>query len=76
MLAAETQTAGLFYNAQTALQIKHILKALDHKQEIIPLKIDNATANAFVSKDMRHKKSKAWDMRYWWLKGKMAKNAF
>ena len=25
---------------------------------------------------MRHKKSKAWDMRLWWLKDKMVQNHF
>ena len=32
--------------------------------------------NAFVHQEMRHKKSKAWDMRLWWLKDKIAQQNF
>ena len=74
--SAEAETSALFHNAQTAIPIRHVLSALGHPQPRTPLKTDNATANAFVSRDMRHKKSKAWDMRYWWLKEKTAKNTF
>ena len=32
--------------------------------------------NAFVHQEIRHKKSKAWDMRLWWLKDKIAQQNF
>ena len=35
-----------------------------------------ATANAFIHQTMRHKRSKSWDMRYWWLKEKSAESEF
>ena len=74
--SAEAETSALFHNAQTAIPIRAILEALGHRQPPTPLKTDNATANAFVHQQMRHKKSKAWDMRYWWLKEKFAKKHF
>ena len=57
--SAEAETSALFHNAQTAIPICHVLAALGHPQPLTPFKTDNAAANAFVSKDMRHKKSKA-----------------
>ena len=74
--AAEAETAALFSNAQAALPIRYMLQALGHPQPPTPLKTDNATAAAFVHQEMRHKKSKAWDMRFWWLKEKSAQSEF
>ena len=66
--AVETETAVLFHNAQTARPIRRILTELGHLQPPTPLKTDSATANAFIHQTMRHKRSKSWDMQYWWLK--------
>ena len=41
---------------------------MGHKQGQTRLKTDNATANSFVHASMRTKRSKAWDMRYNWLR--------
>ena len=61
--SAEAETSALFHNAQTALPIRYLLRAMGHPQPPTLFKTDNKTANAFVHQDMRHKKSKAWDMR-------------
>ena len=65
--AAEAETAALFYNAQTALEIINILNALGHKQSMVNIKTDNETAASFVNDTLKHKRSKAWDVRYHWL---------
>ena len=74
--AAEAETAGLFYNAQTALHIKHILRALNHPQKIIPLKTDNSTAASFVTDTLKAKRSKSWDVRYHWLSEQQKNGTF
>ena len=74
--AAEAETHGLFHNAQTALPIRLLLQQMGHSQPPTPLKTDNKVAEAFVSQEMRHKKSKSWDMRLWWLKDKVVQNHF
>ena len=68
--AAEAETAGLFYNAQNALLLRRILTNLGHNQAATPIKTDNATANGFVHKNIHLRKSKTWDMRYYWLRDK------
>ena len=68
--AAEAETAGLFYNAQNALQLRRILTALNHPQFPTPIKTDNATANGFVHNNIHLRKSKTWDMRHYWLRNK------
>ena len=74
--AAEAETAALFHNAQIARPIRAILHELGHPQPPTRIKTDNATANAFIHQTMRHKNSKSWDMRYWWLKEKSAQSEF
>ena len=65
--AAEAETAGLFYNGQTTIELKNMLKALGHPQKAVPIKTDNATAASFVKDTLKMKRSKAWDVRYHWL---------
>ena len=67
MSTSQAETTALFYNAQTALHIKHTLMILGHKQNVIPLKTDNAAAAAFATDTLKHKWSKSWDIRYHWL---------
>ena len=74
--AAEAETAGVFHNAQTAIPIRTILKALGHPQPPTPVKTDNSTTNGFIHNNIHLKKSKSWDMRYHWLRDKEAQRLF
>jgi hypothetical protein len=44
-----------------------MLIQLGHPQPPTPIKTDNSTANSFVHDNINLKKSKSWDMRYYWL---------
>jgi len=46
--AAETETGGVFGNAQDAIVVRTALLALGHKQPATPIKTDNSTCNSFV----------------------------
>ena len=72
----EAETSGVFHNTQTAIRIIHLLEALVHKQPPVHIKTDNITCAGFANKNIRNKRSKAWDMRYWWLREGFAKNFF
>ena len=72
--AAEAETAGLFYNGQNIILLRRALHALGHMQKPTPLKTDNATANGFVNNNIHQRRSKPWDMRYYWLRDKQAQN--
>lgn len=47
-----------------------MLIALGHPQPPTPIKTDNSTAHGFVYDNINLKKSKSWDMRYYWLRDK------
>ena len=66
--ATEAECGGLFNNTKSAIVIKNILEGIRHHQQPIGIKTDNNTANSFAHENIRSKRSKAWDMRYHWLK--------
>ena len=68
--AAESETAGVFTNAQLALPIRYILQCLGHQQPPTPIKSDNSTTTGFVNNNIHQKRSKSWDMKYHWLRDK------
>ena len=41
-----------------------------------PFDTDNSTAHGILTSNMRSKISKAFDMRYWWIKDRIKKNTF
>ena len=45
-----------------------MLEALGHHQNIIQFKTDNSTADDFSNSTLKEKRSKAWDMRLYWIK--------
>ena len=74
--AAEAETAGIFHNARTALPIRNMLHTLGHPQSTTPIKTDNPTAANFVSKNIKQKLSKSWEMRLNWLRDRTLQKQF
>lgn len=74
--AAEAETAGVFHNAQCAIPIRYMLDAIGHPQPATPIKTDNSTAQGFVYDNINQKRSKSWDMRYYWLRDKQTHQQF
>jgi hypothetical protein len=72
--AAEAETGGLFLNGQEAVPIITALEEMGHKQPITgtPIETDNSTAHDILKAQVRMKRSKAFDMRYHWLKDRIA----
>ena len=65
--AEEVKVAGIFHNAGMALPIRYILQCLGHPQPPTPIKTNNFTAAGFVYNNIHQKRSKTWDMQYYWL---------
>ena len=53
-----------------------MLEALGHQQQKINVKTDNSTAMAYCNGTLKEKRSKTWDMRYYWLQDKIQDNIF
>ena len=65
-----------FHNVRTAIPIWQALEPLNHAQPPTPIKADNSTANDFVNKNLKQKRSKSRDMRYHWLRDRINQKHF
>jgi hypothetical protein len=73
--AAESEVGACFHNAQSGARIRATLTELGHTQPPTPLRTDNSTAFGIVNETIKHKRSKAMDMRYHWLTDKVQNNS-
>jgi hypothetical protein len=74
--AAEAEVAGVFHNTQMAIPIRRMLEKLNHIQPPTPIKTDNSTATGFIYDNIHQKRSKSWDMRYYWLRDRILQKQF
>jgi hypothetical protein len=76
--AAEAETGCLFLNGQEAIPIITALEEMGHNQPPIgtPLETNNSTAHNILKAQVRMKRSKAFDMRYHWLKRRIKQLQF
>ena len=70
-LAAEAELGALFHNGQVAEPIRTCLAEMGHLQPCTPMKTDNSTAAGIINSSIREKKSKAMDMRFFWIKDRV-----
>ena len=74
--AAEAELAGLFHNGQDALPLIHALKEIGHPQPPTPIQTDNSTAAGLANDTVKQKRSKAMEMRYFWIADKVDAKIF
>ena len=76
--ASEAETGSLFLNAQEAVPMRTALVEMGHPQPPsgTPLETDNSTALGILHAHVRLKKSKAFDMRYHWLRDRISQKQF
>ena len=74
--AAEAETGALFHNCQIAIGLRNMLEALGHTQTSTQVKTDNSTASAYCNGTLKQKRSKTWDMRWYWLRDRVQRGQF
>ena len=74
--AAEAEVGALFHNAQDACTLRQTLLDLGHPQPPTPIQTDNACANGIMNDTVKQKRSKAIDMRYYWLRDRVRQKQF
>ena len=74
--AAEAETGALFLNAQAACPIRVALEEMGYPQPPTPFNTDNQTAQGIVCKTIKQKRSKAIDMRFYWLQDRVEQGQF
>ena len=74
--AAEAELAALFMNSQEATALRNCLEAMGFPQSATPLKTDNSTASSILNNTMKQKRSKAIDVRFYWLRDRAQQGQF
>jgi hypothetical protein len=69
--AAEAEIGAGYLNGQDAVPIITTLRELGHPQPPIPIQVDNPTSEGFANSTMKQKRSKAMDMRWYWLRDRV-----
>ena len=74
--ASEAEVAALFMNAREAIPFRQGLIEMGHPQPATPMKTDNSTATSIINKTIKQKRSKAIDMRFYWLCDRVTQGMF
>ena len=74
--AAEAELAGGFRVAQDAVQFRRTLHELGYPQPTTLLRMDNTVAISLTEGTINPKRSKAMDMRFFWLADRVSQKQF
>jgi hypothetical protein len=74
--AADCEVGAVFHNCKEAIPIRLTLTEMGFPQNATPVILDNTTALGFIHDTIKQRRTKAMDMRYWWLKDREAQQQF
>jgi hypothetical protein len=74
--ATEAEMGALFYNAKDAAWLRTTLADLGHPQPPTPIQTDNACAAGIINDTVKQRRSKAIDMRFYWVRDRVRQNQF
>ena len=74
--AAKAEMAALFENAKLGTQIRTTLEEMGHPQGPTPITTDNTTAHKIANNTCKQRRSRAMDMRFYWVQDRVAQGQF
>ena len=74
--AAEAELAALFHNGKEACPLRITLEEMGHPQPPTPIITDNSTAVGIANDTVKQKKTKAMDMRFYWICDRVRQKQF
>ena len=74
--AMESEVGAIFLAAKEAVPVIIALEEMGHPQPPTPIQVDNATAVGFCNDSMKHRRSKAIDMIFHWVKDQVKQGQF
>ena len=75
-LAAKSGIGATYINGQEAIPIRTLLLELGHPQPATPIQANNSTADRFANYTIKQKRSKAIDMRFYWIRDRTSHGQF
>jgi hypothetical protein len=74
--AAEAEVGALYDNLREAVPLRNTLHEMGHPQPPTPVQVNNSTANRFAHKQIKQQKSKAMQMRFYWIQDRVKQKQF
>jgi hypothetical protein len=74
--AAEAECGALFNNTKDGVALHNTLAGMGHPQPTTPVQVDNSTTHGFANKQIRKRKSKSMDMRFYWIQDRVEQQQF
>ena len=74
--AAEAEIRDAYINGQEAVRIRTLLLKLGQPQPATPIQVDNSTSDGFANKTIKQKRSKAIDIRFYWIRDRTSQCQF
>jgi len=68
--AAQAELGALFYNAKDGAMLRNTLEDMGFPQPATPIQADNECAVGIANETVKQKRSKAIDMRFYWVQDK------
>ena len=72
----EAKTGALFHNAKDAAPFRCTLIKLGHPQGTTPIQTNNACALGIINNTVKQCRSKAMDMRFYWIEDRVAQGQY
>lgn len=74
--AAEAEIGALFVNAKQATVMRTTLEEMGHPQPATPIQTDNSTAASLANNTLKQQRSRAIDMRFYWIQDRVQQDQF
>jgi hypothetical protein len=74
--AAEAEIGAMYINARETVPMRRTLEEMGHPQPRTPLQTDNTAAHSVVTNNVQPRRTKAMDMRFYWLRDRAAQDQF
>ena len=74
--AAEAEIAAASITCKEAIPLRLTLQEMGYPQPATPVTLDNTTTVNFITKQLKQRRTKAMDMRYYWLQDQEAQQHF
>ena len=74
--AAEAELGALFHNGKEAAWLRTTLHDIKHPQPPTPIQTDNSCAAGIANDTVKQRRSKAIDMRFYWVRDRVRQKQF
>lgn len=69
--ATEAEVGGVYHNARDGVPLRTALEEMGHPQPSTPIITDNTTAHGILNRTVKQQRSKAIDMRFYWVQDRI-----